>query len=118
MDAIVDTDLLPRFERALDRGELEIAYQPTVALKDGKARRVEALMRWEDPELGNVPPSRFVPLAEENGLIGRLTDWGLETVFAAWRDWLDRSLIDSVAFNISAYSLEALDFPDATFDAA
>ena len=58
-----DLGLLDGFERALINGRLRMAYQPKISLSDGRLRRVEALIRWDDPELGAVPPSRFVPLA-------------------------------------------------------
>jgi EAL domain-containing protein (putative c-di-GMP-specific phosphodiesterase class I) len=72
-----DARLLPSFERALADQKLGIVYQPKISLKDGHLTRVEALVRWEDAELGPIPPSRFVPLAEQHGLIDPLTEWGL-----------------------------------------
>jgi EAL domain-containing protein (putative c-di-GMP-specific phosphodiesterase class I) len=74
--------------------------------------RVEALMRWTHAELGAVPPSRFVPLAEQHGLIDELTQWALRTALRQLRLWTAAGLDTSVAVNISAVSLEQLDFPD------
>ena len=107
-----DRKLLESFERALARQKLRLVYQPKVSLKDGRLTRVEALVRWDDPELGPVSPTRFVPLAEEHGLIDRLTEWGLKTTLRQWTVWRDRGLETRLAFNISAVSLERLDFPD------
>ena len=104
--------LLASFERALGEQRLRMVYQPKVALRDGCLKRVEALVRWDDPELGAVEPSRFVPLAERHGLIDKLTEWGLETTLRQWREWRDDGVDTCVAFNISALSLEHLDFPD------
>ncbi len=69
-------------------------------------------MRWTHPELGPVPPTRFVPLAERHGLIDALTQWALRTALRQWRDWAAQGLDTAVAVNISAVSLEHLDFPD------
>jgi EAL domain-containing protein (putative c-di-GMP-specific phosphodiesterase class I) len=104
--------LLASFERALEEQRLRMVYQPKVALRDGCLKRVEALVRWDDPELGAVEPSRFVPLAEEHGLIDALTVWGLETVLKQWLAWRDDGIDTCIAFNISALSLQHLDFPD------
>jgi len=104
--------LLESFEQALQAGQLTIVYQPKIALKDGHLVRVEALVRWEDPDLGQVPPSRFVPLAERHGLIDPLTEWGLRTALKQWRNWSEQGLETRLAFNISAISLQRLDFPD------
>ena len=108
----VEDGLLRAFERALARGQLHMAYQPKIALGDGSLARVEALVRWDDPKIGNVEPSRFVPLAEKHGWIDELTIWGLTTILEQWRKWLDSGLDTHVAFNISAISLQHLDFPD------
>ena len=89
-----------------------MVYQPKVSLADGNLMRVEALVRWADPERGAVPPSRFVPLAERHGLIDPLTQWGLRTTLRQWLKWRDEGIDTCLAFNISALSLEQLDFPD------
>jgi EAL domain-containing protein (putative c-di-GMP-specific phosphodiesterase class I) len=107
-----DHALLGGFERALADQRLHMVYQPKVSLRDGGLTRVEALVRWDDPEFGPVAPSRFVPLAEEHGLIDDLTHWGLRTILRQWLDWRDEDLDTCIAFNISALSLQHLDFPD------
>jgi EAL domain-containing protein (putative c-di-GMP-specific phosphodiesterase class I) len=104
--------LLQGFGRALERGELHMVYQPKVRLDTGVLTRLEALVRWDEPALGPVEPSRFVPLAEKHGLIAPLTEWGLRTTLEQWRTWRDQGLDTNVAFNISAISLQSLDFPD------
>jgi EAL domain-containing protein (putative c-di-GMP-specific phosphodiesterase class I) len=107
-----ERSLLASFERALEQQQLRLVYQPKVSLKDGRLTRVEALVRWDDEELGAVPPSRFVPLAERHGLIDPLTEWGLGTALRQWRAWRDEGCDTRLAFNISAVSLQRLDFPD------
>jgi EAL domain-containing protein (putative c-di-GMP-specific phosphodiesterase class I) len=107
-----DRKLLESFGRALAAQKLRLVYQPKVSLKDGRLTRVEALVRWDDPELGPVSPSRFVPLAEQHGLIDPLTEWGLRTTLKQWRTWREQGLETRLAFNISAVSLQRLDFPD------
>jgi EAL domain-containing protein (putative c-di-GMP-specific phosphodiesterase class I) len=104
--------LLASFRMALEEQRLRMAYQPKISLNDGGLTRVEALVRWDDPELGAVEPSRFVPLAEDHGLIDDLTQWGLRTVLRQWLDWREEGLDTCIAFNISALSLQHLDFPD------
>jgi EAL domain-containing protein (putative c-di-GMP-specific phosphodiesterase class I) len=104
--------LLTALKQAVEEQRLSMVYQPKVALRDGTLTRVEALMRWDDPELGPVEPSRFVPLAEEHGLIDDLTLWGLRTILRQWLDWREEGIDTNIAFNISALSLQHLDFPD------
>ncbi|MEQ7872980.1 EAL domain-containing protein [Sphingomonas sp. ASV193] len=112
MIARADVAMLDKFERALINGRLHMLYQPKVSLADGSLKRVEALVRWTDPDLGTIPPSRFVPLAEEHGLIDELTQWGLRTTLRQWIAWQAEGLDTDLAFNISALSLDHLDFPD------
>ncbi len=112
MIGAADLGLLDGFERALINNRLHMVYQPKVALADGGLQRVEALVRWEDPVFGAVAPSRFVPLAERHGLIDPLTQWGLRTTLRQWLKWCDQGRDTHIAFNISALSLQHLDFPD------
>jgi EAL domain-containing protein (putative c-di-GMP-specific phosphodiesterase class I) len=104
--------LLTSLQQALEEQRLTMVYQPKVSLKDGSLERVEALVRWEDPVLGKVEPSRFVPLAEQHGLIDDLTHWGLRRVLRQWLDWCGEGVDTCIALNISALSLQHLDFPD------
>ena len=104
--------LLASLRRALEEQRLKMVYQPKVGMREGSLTRVEALVRWDDPELGPIEPSRFVPLAEEHGLIDDLTQWGLRTILRQWLDWREEGIDTHLAFNISALSLQHLDFPD------
>ena len=112
MISVGDLGILDGFERALINNRLHMVYQPKVSLADGTLRRVEALVRWHDPEMGMVSPARFVPLAEKHGLIDELTHWGLRTALRQWLSWRDEGIDTCIAFNISALSLDQLDFPD------
>ena len=112
MSPQAELELINGLQRALDAQRLHMVYQPKVSLRDGGLRQLEALVRWEDPELGPVKPSQFVPLAEEHGLIPELTQWGLRTILKQWLEWRDQGLDTCIAFNISALSVQHLDFPD------
>ena len=112
MTSPAELNLLARFEQALINNRLTMVYQPKVSLRDGRLVRVEALVRWDDPELGPVSPSKFIPVAERHGFIDQLTHWGLRTSLRQWLDWCSQGLDTCLAFNISALSLEHLDFPD------
>src|SRR5215213_8287047 len=107
-----EAQLLTSLQQALEDQRLRMVYQPKVTLREGTLARVEALVRWDDPELGSVEPSRFVPLAEQHGLIDDLTHWGLRTILRQWLDWCDEGIDTCIALNISALSLQHLDFPD------
>src|SRR5215210_6576967 len=112
MTARPELELVEGFERALINHRLHMVYQPKVRLRDGALTRVEALVRWDDPHFGTVEPSRFVPLAEKHGLIEELTHWGLRTTLRQWLKWSDDGVDAAIALNISALSLDQLDFPD------
>ena len=112
MSPQAELELINGLQRALDAQRLRMVYQPKASLHDGSLRQLEALVRWEDPELGPVKPSQFVPLAEEHGLIHELTQWGLRTILKQWLEWRDSGLDTCIAFNISALSVQHLDFPD------
>lgn len=97
---------------ALDRGEMFMYYQPKVNARSGEVIGAEALMRWQHREHGSIPPSRFVPLAEENGLINVLGEWAIRNVCAQQRAWLDAGLVAiPVAVNISAQQFAQHELP-------
>ncbi|MDD5388351.1 MAG: EAL domain-containing protein [Gallionellaceae bacterium] len=88
---------------ALERGELRMVYQPIVDLGTGRHTGFEALMRWTSPELGDVSPAVFIPIAEETGLIHAFGAFALREACAQTRTWLDEGRIDVVvSVNISA----------------
>lgn len=89
--------------KALERGELELHYQPQVAISTGQPVGVEALARWCSPELGGIPPSQFIPLAEETGLILPLSKWILNTACRQSRVWDEEGRVPTtIGVNISA----------------
>ncbi|MCD4499546.1 EAL domain-containing protein [Chromobacterium vaccinii] len=97
--------------RALAQQELELWYQPKVALDSGELVGAEALLRWRHPELGLVPPDRFIPIAEESALIAQIGAWVLETACADARRWRDAGLAPGrLAVNVSGRQLKHGDF--------
>jgi len=94
---------------ALQNGDLEVHVQPKARLDSGQVVGVEALVRWEHPELGWVPPDEFVPVAERSGLIGPLTTKVLDGALAACAQWRTAGHDVSVAVNLSARSLHDAD---------
>ena len=96
-------------KRALEENQLDMHYQPKVESESGLVVGYEALMRWNHPELGNIPPAEFFPVAEEAGLDGALGDWALKTACGQARalKHLNAALGQeySVAVNISARQL-------------
>jgi diguanylate cyclase (GGDEF)-like protein len=95
-------DLRLRLHHALERGEFALHYQPQVALAGGGIFGVEALLRWNDAELGPVPPGQFIPVAEEMGLIVTIGDWVLREACRQCKLWLEAGLGPlRVAVNLS-----------------
>lgn len=89
-------------QQALPNKEMHLAYQPKLSLKTGEVVGVEALLRWQNAELGTVPPDQFVPLAEDSGLIHEIGDWVLETAIGQARRWQLAGRRLPVAVNLSA----------------
>ncbi|NVD74188.1 EAL domain-containing protein [Duganella sp. BJB488] len=88
---------------AIARDEFEVHYQPQMCLKTGAMLGAEALLRWDNVVLGKVPPNRFIPLAEEYGLVNSIGEWVLESVCAQIKVWHDQGLGDiKVSVNLAA----------------
>jgi len=97
---------------ALEREELVLYYQPKIELATGRVGGVEALVRWQHPERGLLPPSDFLPVAERSELIEPLTEWVLRRALADYTAWTAAGLDWTVAVNISARNLGSLTFAD------
>jgi diguanylate cyclase (GGDEF)-like protein/PAS domain S-box-containing protein len=100
-------------ERAITQGQLVVHYQPIVELTDGRIAGVEALVRWDHPERGTLPPSEFIPIAEESGLIISLGRWVLDQACAdlsRWRTKVRDACEMGMSVNVSPRQLHAEDF--------
>jgi diguanylate cyclase (GGDEF)-like protein/PAS domain S-box-containing protein len=104
--------LARELQEALPRGELRLVYQPVVSLGDGMVAACEALLRWDHPERGVVPPGSFVPLAEQNGLILPIGEWVLEQACIQAAEWRRSGRDLSVSVNVSPAQLALPDFAD------
>ncbi len=103
-DAGARRTLLADLRSANSGGQLRLHYQPSVRLSDGLVTGAEALVRWQHPVRGLVPPDEFIPLAEHSDLLLPLTEWVLDEAAAQCRWWLDAGLDLCVAVNLSAGS--------------
>jgi EAL domain-containing protein (putative c-di-GMP-specific phosphodiesterase class I) len=98
---------------AVERNELLVMYQPQVELATGRLAGVEALVRWQHPELGLVPPVRFIGLAENIGIIHDIGAWVLRAACEQMTAWDAQGLrVPQVAVNLSVKQLERTDFVD------
>ena len=90
---------------ALERGELQLHYQPKIDARQGRLQGVEALLRWQHPTRGMVGPNVFIPIAERFGLINGLGNWVIEESCRQMRVWADEGLSMNVAINLSVHQL-------------
>jgi EAL domain-containing protein (putative c-di-GMP-specific phosphodiesterase class I) len=96
---------------ALERSELYLVYQPQVDIRTGDVSGLEALLRWNHPEMGLVPPNKFIGVAESSGLIVPIGEWVLRTACAQARKWQDAGLpAVPVAVNVSAIQMRQQGF--------
>ena len=98
---------------ALERNQLELYYQPQFSTEDESIVGAEALLRWSHPELGNIPPAEFIPIAEENGIILSIGQWVLKTAIGQAKKWLDQGMEPI----IMAVNLSAVQFRSANLSA-
>jgi EAL domain-containing protein (putative c-di-GMP-specific phosphodiesterase class I) len=98
---------------ALDKKELFLVYQPQIEIATGRIIGLEALLRWQHPELGLVPPDKFIRIAENSGLIMPIGEWVLRTACFQTRKWQDEGLLAvSVAVNVSAVQFRQSGFSE------
>ncbi len=98
--------LAGELRRSIPQGELVLHYQPQVTLATGAIHSVEALVRWNHPREGLMPPDRFIPMAEETGIIHPLTAWVLDSALAQLTKWIEEGLDVSVSLNVSPRNIE------------
>jgi diguanylate cyclase (GGDEF)-like protein len=116
--ASVDSEMRRRRElekdlrEALPRNQLFLVYQPQISYRENRVVGVEALIRWQHPEHGMVPPDQFIPLAEQNGSIIAIGEWVLDQACRQLREWHDQGFTDlRMAVNLSTVQLHHSELP-------
>jgi diguanylate cyclase (GGDEF)-like protein/PAS domain S-box-containing protein len=109
-DPLERLSLSRRLRRAIARDELRLYFQPIVWTASGRLHSMEALLRWEDPDRGLVHPDRFIPAAEEMGLLDPIGAWVIDALAAQIVEWRDGGLEPKVSFNVSPRQLLRPDF--------
>ncbi|MCB5160627.1 EAL domain-containing protein [Marinomonas algarum] len=100
-----------RLRRALEEEKLELHFQPKMDLVTERCIGMEALLRWNDGELGSVSPAEFIPIAEQTGIILPLGDWVFEQAFKHMQEWKEQGInVPPIAINCSAAQLKRVDF--------
>jgi len=109
--ALERLNLEKNLQLALDRDEFFLLFQPQMDIASGRVIGVEALLRWNQPELGLIPPAEFIRTAENSSLILRIGEWVLRTACRQAREWLDSGLLTGpMAINVSALQFQQKDF--------
>lgn len=116
--ASVDSEMRRRRElekalrEALAQNQLFLVYQPQISYRDHRIVGVEALLRWQHPEFGFIPPDQFIPLAEQNGTIVAIGEWVLDQACAQLREWHDQGFTHlRMAVNLSTVQLHHSELP-------
>lgn len=113
IDSLSRIKLDSAMRAALEQGHFRLRYQPQVDLVSGRIIGAEALLRWRSKELGDVPPTHFIPIAEETGFIVPLGQWVLSEAVAQARRWQQQGLDLVVAINVSALQFQSASFIDS-----
>ena len=103
--------LMSELREAINKGTLELHYQPKVDLARERIIGVEALVRWHHESRGFISPDEFIPMAEQSGLIKPLTHWVISTALAQCETWHRQGILISVSINLSVQNLQDVDFP-------
>ncbi|QFU22210.1 EAL domain-containing protein [Shewanella eurypsychrophilus] len=98
--------LINELKSAIEQGELVLFYQPKLDLKLNKVTHVEALVRWQHPDRGMIPPDTFIPIAEQMGQMNALTRWVMNESIAQYLRWKSQGIDLGIAINISAENLK------------
>jgi diguanylate cyclase (GGDEF)-like protein len=109
--------LLSELRQAIDGNELRLHFQPKIDLRSDALKGVEALVRWIHPVRGSVPPSEFIPFAEQTGFIRHVTRWVIDAALAQIQAWLAMAIEIPVAINVSARDLSGTELPELLVDA-
>ena len=104
--------LMSDLRHALDIDALQLHYQPKIDIKENKIVGAEALLRWNHPKFGAIPPDEIIPLAEQTGLIKPLSIWVLNTAVKQAVKWLSKGIDIHIAINLSVYNLQGLEIID------
>jgi len=110
--ALRDLSIMGELRRGIDENQLFVAYQPKLHLKSGKIDHAEALVRWRHPTEGLVPPDRFLPLAEETGVVREITRFMLRRTIADCADAKQATTPLAISVNVSATDIGRADFAD------
>jgi diguanylate cyclase (GGDEF)-like protein len=112
--ALQENRRLERYLRdAIENGELSLHYQPIIEVASGRLRGFEALARWTSPDLGEIPPAKFIPVAENSGLIGPIGEWALAAAARQAFAWQRAGATNlRIALNISPWQLRDPGFPE------
>src|SRR4029077_15037065 len=108
--------LMGELRQAIDNNQLLLYYQPKIDLRTGRANGVEALVRWQHPQYGFIPPDQFIAPAEQTGLIEPFTRWVLNTAIRQCEAWHRAALPLTVSVNLSARNLHNPQLPDQVAD--
>jgi len=97
--------------QSINKNELILHFQPQVCLNTGKVAGVQALVQWQHPTMGLIPPARFVSMAKESGFILAMGEWMLEAACKQMRQWLDEGMpVNKIVLNVSTVQLRRSDF--------
>ncbi|TCK17437.1 diguanylate cyclase (GGDEF)-like protein [Thiogranum longum] len=111
-NSLLRLQLVKDLKDAISNDHLDLHFQPKINLVNQSVSSVEALLRWEHPEHGMVPPGRIIPMAEQTGVIQQLTRWVLARALRQLSDWRRDGIDIGVAVNLSAYDLRDTTLPE------